>query len=185
MDTTPEPTGMEAMTNAQLKALCAEAGLPTYGNKEQLIERLQTSAAAELAEPTADAIAGATELMNNNDVVGEFMMPEPTPEPAAPAPEPVKPAMPAVIIQSTAAPGTLPPINHAAHVQEVLDTVRDRFPGVALRYDSNEEVFIIEGGRQGRLTTTARQPMRPILLAIEGYWNMARGRAKVDIGELI
>jgi hypothetical protein len=170
MDNTTEPTGMETMTNAELKALCAEAGLPTYGNKEQLIERLQMSAAAELAEPS-EPVASAVE-------------PEPTPEPA-PAPEPVKPAMPAVIIQSTAAPGTLPPINHAAHVQEVLDTVRDRFPGVALRYDSNEEVFIIEGGRQGRLTTTARQPMRPILLAIEGYWNMARGRAKVDIGELI
>lgn len=157
---------MDDKTQTELKALCTEAGLPTYGTKAQLIERLQAAAASELAEPVTEPVDPAV------------VEPEP-----APAPTPV--TMPKVIVtQSTVPVENLPPVNHNAHVQEVLDACRSRFHGLNLRYDSNEELFIFEGGRQGRVSTTARQPARCIIGAAESYYNLARGRAKADFGEL-
>lgn len=155
---------MDDKTQAELKAMCVEAGLPTYGNKQQLIERLHADAAASLAEPVAE----------NTPAVE----PETTP-----TPEPIR-APKVIVTQSTVPVENLPPVNHAAHVQEVLDACRSRFHGLNVRYDSNEEVFMFEGGRQGRVSTTARQPARCIIGAAESYYNLARGRAKADFGEL-
>jgi len=164
MEPTPAPS-LEAMTNSQLKALCVEAGLPVYGTKEQLIERLQANAAADLAEPT----------------------PEPEPE-AAPAVEPVAPPavkMPAVLTTPTVDAANLPPANHGKHVQDTLDAVRSRFAGLVINYDQHQEVFTLEGGRQGRVTLGARQPLKMIMGTAEGYYNLARGRSKTDFGELV
>jgi len=161
---------MDDKTQAELKAMCVEAGLPTYGNKQQLIERLQADAAASLAETVAEPEAPTA------------VEPEPTPEPVA-APQPVR-APKVIVTQSTVPTENLPPVNHAAHVQDVLDACRSRFHGLNVRYDSNEEVFMFEGGRQGRVSTTSRQPARCIIGAAESYYNLARGRAKADFGEL-
>lgn len=175
--------GMEQMTNKELAQMCREAGLPDYGTKDKLIARLQKMAAEVLTEQPAEA--PTPEQPADMEV-----QPEPAVElePVAPAAESAPPVvMPAVIgkvSRITALPENLPPVNHAAHVQDTLDSVRGRFQGLNIQYDSNEEMFIFSGGRQGRLTTTARQPKRSIMLVAESYFNFARGRAKTDIGEL-
>jgi hypothetical protein len=170
---TATPTPLEAMTNSQLKNLCVEAGLPVYGTKEQLIERLQANAAADLTEPTpAPEAAPAVEL----DAA------EPA-EPVAPTAPVVK--TPAVITTPTVDAANLPPANHGKHVQETLDAVRSRFAGLVINYDPHQEVFTLEGGRQGRVTLGARQPLKMIMGTAESYYNLARGRSKNDFGELM
>ncbi len=161
METAPS---LEAMTNSQLKALCSEAGLPVYGTKDQLVERLQANAVADLTEP---ASAPAAEQA----------------EPVAPPAPAVK--MPAVITTPTVDAANLPPANHGKHVQDTLDAVRGRFAGLVINYDQHPEVFTLEGGRQGRVTLGARQPLKMIMGIAESYYNLARGRVKSDFGELV
>jgi hypothetical protein len=165
-------TSLETMTNAELKALCTEAGLATYGTKEQLIERLQANAAADLAEPAPTV----------EPEVPAAVEPEQAPAPE-PEPAPVVKA-PAILTTPTVNVENLPPVNHAKHVQDTLDAVRGRFPGLIINYDPHQEIFTLEGGRQGRMTLGARQPQRAIMLTAEGYYNLARGRAKVDFGDI-
>jgi hypothetical protein len=164
-------TPLETMTNAELKALCTEAGLATYGTKDQLIERLQANAAADLAEP-------APAVEPESPAVVE---PEPSP---APTHAPVVKA-PAILTTPTVNVENLPPANHSKHVQDTLDAVRSRFAGLVINYDPHQEVFTLEGGRQGRVTLGARQPLKMIMGTAEGYYNLARGRSKTDFGELV
>lgn len=187
--------GMEQLTNKELAQMCREAGLPDYGTKEKLIARLQKMAAEVLTEQPAQAepeqpyeaaltqepAQPADMEVQPEPIVELVAEPEQQPEPNAPV---VMPAVIGKVSRITALPENLPPVNHAAHVQDTLDSVRGRFQGLNIQYDSNEEMFIFSGGRQGRLTTTARQPKRSIMLVAESYFNFARGRAKTDIGEL-
>jgi hypothetical protein len=48
---------MDEMTNKQLQQLCRDSGLPDYGTKAVMIERLQKAAAAELVEDATDVVA--------------------------------------------------------------------------------------------------------------------------------
>lgn len=163
---------MEEKTTVELKAMCEEAGLATYGAKSVLIERLQKHAVAEMIEEA---------VMGEPSVEPEA---EPVAAPApAPAPAPVKSGI--VAISSTAMLSTLPPVNHKAHVQETLDECRSRFHGIIVNYDINQEAFIFDGGRQGRTTTTARQPKKNVLDVAKSYYNLARGRNMEPIGEVI
>ncbi len=169
--------GMEQMTNKELAQMCRDAGLPDYGTKDKLIARLQKMAAEVLTEQPAHA-EPSEEPAADTPTVEPVAQPEPQPEPVK------MPAVIGTVSRITQLPENLPPVNHMAHVQDTIDSVRGRFQGLNIQYDSNEELFIFSGGRQGRLTTTARQPKRSIMLVAESYFNFARGRAKNDIGEL-
>jgi hypothetical protein len=165
---------MDEMTNKQLQQLCRDAGLPDYGTKAVMIERLQKAAAAELVEDATDVV------VENEDATVEVVEPV-----EAVKPEPVKVAAPAIIITPTVALENLPPANHAKHVEETLDAVRSRYQGIIVRYDSNEETFVFEGGRQGKTTTTARQPKWAVMSVAESYYNVARGRNREALGDIV
>ena len=92
---------------------------------------------------------------------------------------------PAILTTPTVNVENLPPANHSKHVQDTLDAVRSRFAGLVINYDPHQEVFTLEGGRQGRVTLGARQPLKMIMGTAEGYYNLARGRSKTDFGELV
>jgi acetoin utilization deacetylase AcuC-like enzyme len=145
---------------AQLKLDCAAEGLPSTGTKAAMIKRLQTNAAEKLVNPPSELNSDDNNVeVNLQDVLEKTE----------------KVNTPSIITKSNNLDiDKLPPINHAKHVENVLDKVKERFHMLNIRYDSNKEVFLLEGGRQGRVTTTARQPLKPIMLLCEGYVSLSR-----------
>lgn len=154
------------MSLAELRLQCTAAGLPTSGTKPTLIARLQEVAAQSLSEDHETVVVAEQT---------EKSEPEPVaPKPVEAKPEPVKNVSPVVVPVA----GVLPPANHAKHVSDVLDAVKARHPYLNFSYDQHQEVFLIDGGKQGRVTLTARQPAKPILLACDGYVSINQRGAK-------
>lgn len=165
---------LETMTLEELKLACKDAGVKDYGTKAQIIERIKNASIAALTNTPEKEITVAQEQMVASAIEKAF-----TPE--APAPQPV----PVVFVNSPTNIKTLPPVNHKAHVQEVLDWSSSNLPGVMVKYDEHQEVFTFDGGRQGRQTTTARQPLGTFKAAAIAYRNVAQyGQAQRDLGSV-
>lgn len=167
---------MDTPTLLDLRNACKDAGLSPYGNKDELMARLNAVAASELAQVpvvqdaapvvTPDSMAlGAplaspveANLAAPADIAATQLM-------QTSATVRVVEAKPAIIQTTPTAFGTAAPVrsSHAAQAAEVLDYIRRKFPQLSVKLDPHQEVFIFEGGRQGRMTTTIHQPMASLV----------------------
>jgi len=181
---------IDTMTQSELQEACKDAGLPTYGTKAVLIERLQKSAIASVAENAGDmadwkedgqeakqeeAPQGNmnSEIQNNQNktysaeevqqIVAKQVA-EATKKLITPSQDEVHKALQSHVGYSD------------KEVQETLSYVRSRFQGlITVNVDKNQDppVFQFEGGRQGRMTTTTRQSPKAVMKVAESYANVA------------
>lgn len=154
------------MTLPQLKAACQEAGLSIYGNKAELIARLQDNAAKQLAEVTTPEVQmGAGDgdgLAIPEDVDAANTM-------ATMQAGAVKmaDATPTRIIQPT-----LTELQHLAtrptvavdQVKQLVNDINSKY-GMVMKasYNPHHETYEFDGGLQGKWCTTVHQPPEQIL----------------------
>lgn len=170
------------MSQAQLMAESKTRGIPAYGTKQQLIDRL-TSHASDPANPSP-----APDFANPNDSSAMATMQtsatvnhveDRTPPSQVIAPEPYQksndatPPSKQVILptaQDTVAFGqtTQSGLQTMEYAQRVLSKIKSKFPNLQVRIDPHQEVYVFEGGIQGRVTTTIHQPESAMLHYMHG-----------------
>lgn len=167
---------------ADLRKACADAGLPTYGNKEQLLERLNAAASAELTDNAAPEDVAATETMQASALVAEVGNhgTEPASVPASqqhasPTTSPVvaDTRLTIPLEQQIASIGFTGSHNKGQtvtieHARRVLEEIRNRYPQLNVQLDVDNEVYVFQGGIQGKVTTTIHQPLAAILHHVSG-----------------
>lgn len=174
---------IENMTNSELQEACKEAGLPVYGGKNALIERLQKHAIASVAEnPVAatqepEAVREAPKGNINSEIQSN--------QNKTYSAEEVQQIVAKQVAEATKK--LITPSQDDVHkalqshtgysekeVQETLEYIRSRFKGlITVNLDKHQEVFQFEGGRQGRMTTTIKQSPKAVMKVAEGYANVA------------
>lgn len=167
------------MTLEELKLAAKEAGVKDYGTKAQIVERIHNASIAALT----DTPEKETLVTQSTPAPVQPVVPAPVIEKAFTVEALTQQPVPVVFVNTPINTKTLPPVNHKAHVQEVIEWSASNLPGVIVKYDEHQEVFTLEGGRQGRTTTTARQPLSAFISAARQYSNIAMsGRAQADLG---
>jgi hypothetical protein len=148
-----------------LRKACSDAGLPTYGNKDQLLERLNAAAASDLANSDESPVEVTTlEADTDAQATTAVMQQSASFSTAAAAPEPMPshavPSQPLILQAPANAPART---SFAGQAADLLAHIRNKFPGLIVKLDAHNEVFTFEGGRQGKVTTTIHQPMAAIV----------------------
>lgn len=173
---------MQNLTLPELKAACSEAGLSVYGNRDELLERLNAHAAAGLADvvPTeaTDVVEDETmAVVDNGDLdaahshklvaAGAVKMvgstsPNLTGAQAHQALDPT----PAIIIPTLADEQHLAtrPTVAVAEVQRLVGDINTKYGDrMKATYNPTHETIDMTGGLQGKYCTTVHQPAANIL----------------------
>jgi hypothetical protein len=157
-----ENAPLETMTMQQLQQLCKDEQIPAYGTKQQMIERIKEKALTAITSDSAPVIQEAKAEANME--VSKLIA-----------------ASDADVKQF----GLV--TKHKDMVNSVIDEVRSKYPRIAISYqqgDSDDGVYVLEGGRQGRVTTTANQPAKAVMSVVNSYHNVMTSGMRTDFGNI-
>lgn len=152
---------LETMSLEDLKAQLEQRGLKAYGSKQQMIERIQTHDAADLAaDPTPTE---PTDLSNEVEPIrgddGEIKVIEPSEED--------------ILRYTSVDSSPTHRVNSVEEVKAIFEHLKSRFAGsgVLVTYGIDHDTFSFTGGPQGKVTTTAQQPRPAIEAVVRNYFN--------------
>lgn len=196
---------LESMNLTELQEAAETAGISTDGDRDDLITRLQQHAVSQLStnevEPVAstdeqskgrrgrprgtvaaDAPMDSSHTTNNQALQNKVYTAEEVQKIVA---SQVAEATKKLITPSQSEVNKLLQ-SHSGYsekeVAETMDYIQRRFAGViSVSIDKHQEVFQFEGGRQGRLTTTIKQPSQSVVKVAEQYANVARAGVSWDM----